>query len=76
MIYVKLLSALSICDTWPAFLVINSSYMDSHCGGSDNMLPTDGRGCNGLGGGLGSEKEADIVSRLSTEADMGFSVVY
>lgn len=38
-IYVKLRRALSICDTELAFLVINSSYIDSHCGRS--MLPTD-----------------------------------
>lgn len=42
MIYVKLLRALSICDTDPAFLVMNSSYMDSHCGRS--RLPRDGFG--------------------------------
>lgn len=42
--YVKLRKALSICDTWPAFLVINSSYIDSHCGGIDRILPSDARG--------------------------------
>lgn len=43
MMYVKLRRALSICDTWPAFFVINSSYMESHCGGNERMRPRDGR---------------------------------
>lgn len=42
--YVKLLNALSICDTCPAFLVMNSSYIDSHCGGMERIWPTLGRG--------------------------------
>ena len=52
MIYVKLRSALSICDTWPAFLVINSSYIPSHCGGRARIWPTVGR--DGRAPGLGS----------------------
>lgn len=50
--YVKLRSALSICDTCPAFLVMNSSYIPNHCGGSARIWPRDGR--DGLAPGLGS----------------------
>lgn len=52
MIYVKLLSALSICDTWPAFLVMNSSYMPSHFGGIDRIWPAVTRRCGRLGAGF------------------------
>ena len=45
MMYVRLRSALSICDTWPAFLVMKSSYMASQCGGSASIAATgDGAG--------------------------------
>lgn len=62
MIYVKLLNALSICDTCPAFLVMNSSYEASHFGGSDRIWPAEGRGV--LTAGFGSEKEADMAFNL------------
>lgn len=39
-IYVKLRNALSIWPTWPAFLVIKSSYMPSHFGGMPRIWPT------------------------------------
>ena len=51
MMYVKLRSALSICDTCPAFLVIKSSYMLSHWGGRAKIWPSvgrDGRAALGL----------------------------
>lgn len=40
-IYVRLRKALSICETCPAFFVMNSSYMDNHCGGNERILPSD-----------------------------------
>lgn len=42
--YVRLRRALSICDTCPAFFVMKSSYMASHCGGIERIWPTLGRG--------------------------------
>lgn len=39
MMYVKLRSALSICDTWPAFFAMKSSYMRSHPGDCASAAP-------------------------------------
>lgn len=58
--YVRLRSALSICDTCPAFLVTNSSYMPSHCGGNDSICPRLGRD-DGFASGLASFDGAGIV---------------
>lgn len=57
MIYVKLRSALSICETCPAFLVMKSSYMASHFGGIARICPAaDAGGC-----GFGNVDWAGIV---------------
>lgn len=40
MTYVSDRSADSSCDTWLAFLVMNSSYVRSHCGGMERSAPT------------------------------------
>lgn len=39
MMYVKLRRALSICDTWPAFFAMKSSYMRSHPGDCASAAP-------------------------------------
>jgi hypothetical protein len=62
MMYVRLRSALSICDTCPAFLVIKSSYMLSHFGGSDRSWLAVGR--VDLAPGLGVADGADMARVL------------
>lgn len=67
MMYVKLRRALSICDTCPAFLVMNSSYIPSHCGGSVRIWPKVGRAdlAPGLGSvdgvGIAAQSEEDLA---------------
>ena len=73
MMYVKLLSALSICDTCPAFLVMNSSYIASHCGGSDSTFPSVGRrgafvACalgSADGGGIPTPRASNVAGHVS-----------
>lgn len=56
--YVKLLSALSICDTCPAFLVIKSSYMPKQCGGSVSTRPSVVRAALGRTDAVGIARQA------------------
>lgn len=61
MMYVKLRNALSICDTWPAFFVMNSSYIFSHCGGRERIWPSDGR--DGFGPAV-CKCEGDMMTEM------------
>lgn len=62
--YVRLRSALSICDTCPAFLVMNSSYIPSHCGGMARIWPRLGRD-EGFASGRASLEGAGIIASAS-----------
>jgi hypothetical protein len=64
MIYVKLRSALSICDTWPAFFVMNSSYIPSHCGGSARIWPNVGGDALAPGFGIVDAGGGIVVRQL------------
>jgi hypothetical protein len=66
MIYVRLLSALSICDTWPAFLVMKSSYMLSHFGGIDRIWPAVTRRCGRFVAGFVGFDAIASAARLSS----------
>lgn len=73
--YVRLLSALSICDTCPAFLVIKSSYMPKHCGGSVRTRPSVVRAAFGRTDAVGIARRTGgsaTASRCSDSSKNGY----
>lgn len=60
--YVSERNALSICDTWLAFLMMKSSYMCKRRGGSDRTWRTADRGLAGAAAGLEREAAAAAVT--------------